>query len=122
MPTTLTYAQKMKRTARTAEHYARQARMPPDTRPRLSPRDNLPGSPQGVTPAKLISMRTCVERPEENPNDFRYLFRVANRAASDPTYVWLDMDGVQVPNGKTYPSLYAACAAMHKSGWEDASW
>jgi hypothetical protein len=118
----LTYAQKMKQTARVAEHHARQARMPPDKRPRLSPKDNLPGAPQGVLPTNLVSMRTAVERPEDNPNDFRYLYRVANRPPTDPQYVWLDMDGVQVPKGKTYPTLYAALAPMIKNGWEDASW
>lgn len=94
--------------------------MPEIERPRLSPREHIPGKDQGIRPDKLLSMRVCIERPEKNPNDFRYLFRVLN-GTNIPEFMWLDRDA-ECPDSKVYDSLFSAIVDMANKGWEDASW
>ena len=117
----LTYKQKLRQSDRQALNYARQARMPPDTRPRISPRDNIPGPTNGVTPTDFVSCRVCIEHPEDHPNDFLYLFRRVGRLRQ-PEFFWLDMLGANRGTRKTYPSIFAAIAPYVRDGWEDASW
>lgn len=106
---------------RQRENYARQARMPEESRPRWSPRRSMPRSHQGVLPTDLTSMRTCVENPEDYPNDFRYLFRVTGTPLAEPQYIWLDIDGERKPN-RVFPSLFQAIEYYISRKWEDASW
>lgn len=81
----------------------------------------MPGRHQHVYPTQLTSMRTCMENPELHPNNFRYLFRKANLSPGLTEYIWLDIDGVQLPN-RSFPSLVSAIKHYLDQGWEDASW
>lgn len=117
----LTPKQREKQRASQRLYHERQSRMPQDSRPRLSPKQNIPGPYQSVRPDEFTSMRTAVENPEDYPNDFRYLFRKANNPKGEPEYVWIDIDGLRKPQ-ESFPSLYAATAYYHRRKWEDASW
>lgn len=116
----LTTAQKETRRAHHELHLERQRRMAPAERPRISPQRNMPGRFQGILPEHFTSMRTCVEMPETEPNDFRYLFRRTGRP-TQPEYLWFDIDGVNKPP-RVFGSIYSACQYYLDAGWEDASW
>lgn len=117
---TLTAHQRRKQQSGILLHYAREARMPEPERPRISPQRNQPKPANGVHPHEWISMRTCVENPEEHPNDFRYLYKRTG-SPNDPTYVWFTMEGQQDPP-RTFPSIVQALSPYILEGWEDASW
>jgi hypothetical protein len=117
----LTYEQTIRKTERQSLNYQRQAMMPLASRPRISPRDNMPKPHHGVTKQLFASCRVCIEHPSDHPNDFLYLYRRVAKL-NRPEFFWLDAEGKNRGTQKTYPSIYAALAPYIRAGWLDASW
>lgn len=117
----LTYEQTIRKNERQMLNYQRQALMPPHTRPRISPRDNMPKAHHGVTRTDFVSCRVCIEHPQDHPNDFLYLYRRVARLHR-PEFFWLDAEGKNRGTKPTYPSIYQAIAPYVRAGWLDASW
>jgi hypothetical protein len=112
----LTYEQTTRKSASMQRHYQRQARMPEEARPRLSPRLQAPS--RHLLGRHMVSLRCCMENPESFPNDYRYLYN--DNRGDYPRYVWLSGTG-HLMSGP-YQSLPEAFIPMLRDGWEDASW